>query len=105
MKFPEIIEALNQGEMCYRGGWNGMNMFVFRQVPSIIPASVVPNMTSLPQKVKDEFIRRFNSVAYQVNELHYTNQYCIVNSSNLINSWVPSVSDINSDDWQIYKGI
>lgn len=105
MKFTEILDYLNKGEMCYRGGWNGLNQFVFKQNTNVVPAHVVPNMTSLPQKVKDEFVRRFNSVDYQINEITYTNQYCIVNSSNLINSWVPSSSDLNGDDWCIYKGI
>lgn len=92
MTFGEIIKFLDGGYMAARDGWNGSDMFVFKQVPSEININIVPNMTSLPSKVKEEFIRR------NMN-LHYCNQFAIVKKDNTIDSWVPSVSDVMATDW------
>ena len=47
LNFGEAIQALNEGKMVARQGWD--NLFVFKQVPSIIDKDVVPKMTSLPE--------------------------------------------------------
>ncbi len=105
LTFGEAIDELNYGLMVTRTGWNGQNMFVFKQVPSIINKTIVPKMTSLPQSVKDEFQRRFDSPTEQISDIYYDNQLAIVNSSNLINGWVPSVSDLLAKDWFVYSNI
>ena len=55
MKFNEAIETY---PMIQRNGWNGKGLFVFKQIPSEVPITVVPKMQSLPEAVKDEFLRR-----------------------------------------------
>ena len=92
MTFGEALEALKNGNKVARQGWNGKGMFVFKQVPSNIPASVVPGMTSLPKQVKDEFVKRGSGP-------NYVNQLAIVKPDNTIDSWVPSVSDLFAEDW------
>lgn len=101
MTFGEAILALQSGEMVQRKGWNGKGMFVFMQIPAIIPSHIVPNMQSLPEKVKEEFKRRFN-IPHAITEIHYSNQLAIVNLGNDINGWAPSVSDTLAEDWVIY---
>lgn len=101
MKIGEAIEALKQGKRVQRSGWNGKGLFVFMQVPSEISREIVPKMQSLPQSVKDEFERRFNDPYEQISSIYYDNQLAIVNSSNLINGWAPSVSDSLATDWII----
>lgn len=95
------IYAAKEGKRIAREGWNGKGLFVFMQVPSTIGKAIVPNMQSLPQLVKDEFVRRFESKEAQIDSIYYDNQMCIVNSSNLINGWAPSVSDALANDWMI----
>ncbi len=73
LTFGEAIEVLQAGGMIARDGWNGSNMFVFKQVPSIINKTVVPKMTSLPQSVKDEFQRRFDSPTEQISDIYDLN--------------------------------
>ena len=90
--FGQAIEALKQGKRVARQGWNGKGLFVFMQVPSVINKEIVPKMQSLPQSVKDEFERRFNDPNEQINAIYYYYQLAIVNTSNLINGWVASVS-------------
>lgn len=97
MKIGEALSILKRGGCVARTGWNGTDMFVFRQVPATIPDHVVPNMQSLPQAVKNEFIRRFNEE--QIDAIYYDNQLTIVNNSNLIQGWSPSVSDTLAIDW------
>ena len=60
-------------------------------------------MQSLPKAVKDEFLKRFDSELYQVSSIYYDKQLALVNSSNLITGWAPSVSDSLADDWFIYE--
>ncbi len=94
LNFGFAIEALKLGKRIARKGWNGKGMFVFRQVPSPIPAHIVPGMTSLPQAVKDEFIKREQGP-------NYVNQMAIVKPDGSVDSWVASSSDTFAEDWEI----
>ena len=53
-------------------------------------------MQSLPELVKDLFQLRYK-------DIHYRNQYCIVDYNNIITSYYPSQEDIEATDWIIYK--
>jgi hypothetical protein len=94
--FGQAIEALKEGKMVSREGWNGKGMFVFRQVPSQVPADIIPRMTSLPAEVKDELSRRGSPITYQ-------NQFCIVYPDNALHGWQPSGSDALATDWCIHN--
>ena len=94
--FGQAVEALKQGKIVSREGWNGKNLFVFRQVPSEVPFDIIPRMTSLPQAVKDVFIKSGASITYQ-------NQFCIVYPDNSIHGWQPSGSDALATDWCIHS--
>lgn len=94
VKFGEAIEAARSGKRIQRSGWNGKGLFVFCQVPAQISIDVVPKMQSLPESVREEFIRRGV-------DIHYSNQWAIVNLNNEINGWTPSSSDALAEDWQI----
>ena len=59
------IEHMRKGGMIARRGWNGTGMYVFKQVPSKVPAHVVPNMSSLPESVKKCMITVGVSPDYQ----------------------------------------
>ena len=110
MKFNEAIETY---PMIQRIGWNGKGLFVFKQIPSEVPISVVPKMQSLPKEVKEEFERRYNVASDNGNmimannnpllTIRYCNQLAIVHPDNTINGWVPSVSDVLADDWVPYN--
>lgn len=90
--YGQVIEHLRGGGMASREGWNGKGMFIFRQVPSKVPAEVVPKMSSLPEAVKAEF-------AIQGISPHYQNQMVIVKPDGSIDSWVASSSDTFAMDW------
>lgn len=98
--FGHMLLALLDGRMVRRTSWP-VGTFVFRQVPATIEKDIVPRMQSLPDSVKAEFDRRFNDESVQVDAIYYDWQFAIVNSSNLIISYSPSVEDTLAPDWQI----
>jgi hypothetical protein len=107
MNFGQAIDVLTSGGMVYREGWNGKGMFAFQQVPSMVAAEIVEKMTSLPDEVKAEFIKRRDSVnkaeTTSFQHLKYRNQFALVSPDNTISGWIPSASDVLADDWKIYQ--
>lgn len=96
LTFGQAIEALKNGQLVSREGWNGKGMFAFMQVPSEIPAYIIPNMTSLPPAVKDVLSKRGEP-------LKYSSQFALVKPDSSINGWAPSVADTLADDWFILE--
>lgn len=94
LPFSAIIGALESGKLCYRSGWNGTGMRVFKQVPSKIDPEIVPKMTSLSDMVKECLMIRKQGP-------NYRNQLALLQQDGTVDSWVPSVSDIFSRDWSI----
>ena len=92
--FGLAVQALEQGKRVSREGWNGKGLFIFRQVPSEIEAEIVPKMQSLPQSVKDEFVKRGGNIRYK-------NQLAMVYPDNTVYGWVASPSDVLENDWCI----
>lgn len=90
LSFGLAIQALKNGKCVARKGWNGENMFVYKQIPATISSEIVPKMQSLPQSAKDRL----------GNGIHYENQMLIIKDS-VANSWLPSSSDIFAEDWYI----
>lgn len=56
---------------------------------------IIPKMQSLPQSAKDIIMSRENKV------IDYTSQMLIINPDGRADSWVPSVSDVFAEDWEI----
>lgn len=101
MDFGQALDIVKNGGMIYRDGWNGKNLFVFRQVPAEIDvAGIVPKMQSLPGLVKNEFARRLESGHASI---FYSDQLALVNGGNGISGWSPSTSDALAEDWRVYR--
>ena len=94
LSFGQAVQALHEGKRVSREGWNGKGLFVFKQVPAEIGADIIPKMQSLPQAVKDEFVKRGGSISYK-------NQLAMVYPDNAIYGWVVSPSDALENDWCI----
>lgn len=97
MGFGDAIEVLKQGGAIRRSGWNGKGLFVVKQIPAHITEEVIPKMQSLPQSAKDIIMSRDNKV------IDYTSQMLIINPDGRADSWVPSVSDVFAEDWEVVK--
>lgn len=97
MCFGDAIEVLEQGGAIRRKGWNGKGLFVIKQVPAHIDCNVIPKMQSLPQSAKDLIMKGKGFI-------DYTSQCLIYNeNTGRADSWVPSISDVFSNDWEIVK--
>lgn len=97
LSFGSAIALLKSGFALRRSNWNDKNLFVFKQVPAHIESDVIPNMQSLPQSAKDLIL---GGKGY----IDYTSQ-CIIYNDNTVraDSWVPSISDIFADDWELVE--
>ena len=97
MCFGDAIEVLKQGGTVRRNGWNGKGLMVFKQVPAHIESDIIPKMQSLPQSAKDFILKGKGFV-------DYTSQCLIYNENNgRADSWVPSISDVFAEDWEIVE--
>lgn len=95
LSFGQAISLLKSGYALRREGWNGKGLFIVKQVPSHITSDIIPKMQSLPQSAKDILMARENPY------IDYTNQMLIINPDGRADSWVPSVSDVFAEDWEI----
>lgn len=95
MDFGDAIEVLKQGGSICRKGWNGKGLFVIKQVPAHIKSDIIPKMQSLPQSAKDLILKGKGFI-------DYTSQCLIYNeNTGCADSWVPSISDVFAEDWEI----
>ncbi|OFA33294.1 hypothetical protein BAE46_00870 [Glaciecola punicea] len=83
--FGSALELLEQGSKLARSGWNGKNMFVYH-----VPAATYPTKT---QVAKTEFGLHVDYGAY----------LAIKTVQGVVNTWVPSISDILAKDWVVIK--
>lgn len=97
LTFGDAIKLLSKGYALRRSGWNGKNLFVIKQVPAHIESDIIPKMQSLPQSAKDLIL---NGKGF----IDYTSQCLIYNgNTGRADSWVPSISDVFADDWEIVE--
>lgn len=97
LSFSVAIALLKGGYAIRRTGWNGKGLFVIKQVPAHIESDVIPNMQSLPQAAKELILKGKGFI-------DYTSQCLIYNeNTGRADSWVPSISDVFADDWEIVK--
>ena len=94
MNFGKAIEALKEGKLVARDGWNGKGMFVMKQIPAEIGLDIIPRMQSVQQSAKDILINRGTTLKYE-------NQMLIIKLDGTADSWVASSSDIFAEDWTI----
>ena len=72
-------------------------MFVMKQIPAHIDSDIIPKMQSLPQSAKDLILKGKGFI-------DYTSQCLIYNeNTGRADSWVPSISDVFADDWEIVQ--
>lgn len=95
VNFGGAIALLKAGLALRRKGWNGKGLFIVKQVPAHITGDIIPNMQSLPQPAKNILMSRENP------HIDYTNQMLIINPDGRADSWVPSVSDVFAEDWEV----
>lgn len=107
MVFGEAVEALKEGKLVTRQGWNGKGMFLFMRPSDEIPISfVVKGMKSLPQSVKDYFYQDCvdengkELILEDSDTVKFTAYICMkAADGSIVNGWLASQTDILATDW------
>lgn len=95
LSFEQILPLLKEGFAIRREGWNGSGLIVFKQVPANIGSEIIPKMQSLPEEAK-------RLILEAGDHIDYVSQCLIFNTATgEANSWVPSISDVFANDWQL----
>lgn len=95
LSFEQILPLLREGYAIRREGWNGSGLMVFKQVPAHITSDIIPKMQSLPNEAKRLILEAGDHIDYE-------SQCLIFNpTTGKANSWVPSISDVFANDWQL----
>lgn len=95
MTFERALPLLKEGFVLRRSGWNGKGLVVFKQVPAHISPEIIPGMQSLPVEAKKLILKHTAFIDYSCQ--------CLIFNSNTgeANSWVPSISDVFANDWEL----
>lgn len=106
LNFGQAIEALKQGKLVAREGWNGKNMFVFQRPSDTLTTGFIPNVKSLPQSVKDWIDKNMddkqNPGEQGLTPVKFTAYLCLKSADNtIVNGWLASQSDMLAEDWLI----
>ena len=105
VNFGTAIEAVKEGKLIAREGWNGKGMFVFQRPEVELDRSmIIEQVQSLPKAVK-------NYYKHQEDHDFTTPVVCLVKFSaylcmktadgTIVNGWLASQTDILAEDWLI----
>ena len=83
--FCDALDALKAGRRVARAGWNGKGMFAY-----MVPANAYPAQTGAAKA----FFGENGMVPYNA-------YFALKGVDGTINTWVPSISDLLAEDWQI----
>ncbi len=100
LNFGQALEAVKQGKLIAREGWNGKSMFVFmRPEDELDPTFIIEKVKSLP----DAFKETLKNVTFQEGEkIKFGSYLCMKAADNsIVNGWLASQTDILSSDWCI----
>jgi len=111
MNFGQALEALKEGKLVQREGWNGKGMFVFmRPADELHVGFVAKDIRSLPQKVKDYYYQdcvdeNGNPLELEKDDVvKFTAYLCLkAPDGTIVNGWLASQTDMLSEDWQLVE--
>lgn len=99
MNFGKAIEAVKDGRLVARKGWNGKGMFIFMRPECELPTDVVVNQVqSLPSAVKAWVADNYDDKS----SIKFTPYLCMKAADNtIVNGWLASQTDMLSEDWEV----
>jgi len=102
MNFGEALQAVKQGKLAQRQGWNGKGMFIFmRPADNLDPLFIIDKVKSLPQSYKDTLK---NVTFTEGEQIHFTAYLCLKAADNsVVNGWLASQTDMLAEDWGIIE--
>ena len=99
--FSEALEALNNGALVARSGWNGKGMFIYKV------EATDPTYEQLRGRCKDAI----DFVHSRDNEPHYEQETIHINAhidmkaadGSIVVGWLASQTDMQADDWYVVQ--
>lgn len=106
LTFGQAIEAVKNGQLAARSGWNGKGMFIFMRPSDELETGFIPKVKSLPQAVKDWIDKNLDDKINQgeagLTKVKFTAYICMKAADNsIVNGWLASQTDILAEDWGI----
>lgn len=103
LTFGNALEVLKRGGLVSRTGWSGKGMFIFQRPEDTLSSDFLPNVKSLPQRVKD-YYKKNNNFGVEPFGIKFTAYLCLKSvDGTIVNGWLPSLSDIHTEDWQVFE--
>lgn len=101
MKFGEALEAVKEGKLIARSGWNGKGMFVFQRPEDWLSTDMIVNkVKSLPDSFK-KYVNDYYDIT-ETNMIKFCSYLCMKDANgNIVNGWLASQSDMLADDWMV----
>ena len=101
LNFGQALEAVKQGKLISREGWNGKGMFVFqRPADELDPLFIIEKVKSLPEAYKNTL----KNVTFQEGEkIKFGAYLCIAADNSIVNGWLASQTDMLANDWCILE--
>lgn len=103
VNFGTALEAVKQGKLIAREGWNGKNMFVFQRPADDLPINILLGAKSLPNKLKDYYeLKHQPIVDGNLPKIKFTAYLCMKAADDtVVNGWLASQTDMLAEDWVI----
>lgn len=101
MNFGQAIEALKEGKLAARKGWNGKGMFIFMRPGDQLQTDMVVNkVKSLPESFKKWVADNHGDAPSDT--IRFTPYLCMkAADGTVVNGWLASQTDMLSEDWEI----
>lgn len=104
MRFQECLDLCkNEGKKIYREGWNGKDQYVinFANCELSIYDEDTGSEECYPMDDKDDGYTTTIFEATKINDCKILDFLLIKTQQGFITSWVPSISDIQAEDWSV----
>ena len=103
MNFGQVIEAVKNGKLAAREGWNGKGMFIFMRPKCELDADTVVNkVQSLPESVKKWVAENYGDSP--TDKIKFSEYLCMkAADGTIVNGWLASQTDMLSEDWTVLE--
>ena len=99
MNFGQAIEAVKEGKLIARKGWNGKEIFVFLRPADVLSRKfLIENIRSLPNLAKEYYKKQGLAPEGLVT---FTSYLCMKSADDtIVNGWLASQVDMLAEDWE-----
>ncbi len=113
LTFGQALDAVKQGKLIARQGWNGKGMFVFQRPEDELSVDFIVNkVKSLPQSLKDKLAGDFSWTQQEALDgngpdkkmVKFTAYLCMkAADGTIVNGWLASQTDMLAEDWVVLE--